>query len=84
MILNELAARVKELEGARRIVERELAALKNRQVSMERLGRDKNLLLDHYAGVAPETLLLSHPRGATESTSWFGSNLQPPLTATCS
>jgi hypothetical protein len=56
MTLDELAARLKELEGTRRMAERELAALKDRQESMGRLEQDKNLLLDHYAGMAPETL----------------------------
>jgi site-specific DNA recombinase len=56
MTLDELAARLKELEGTRQMVERELAALKDRQESMERLEQDKNLLLDKYAGMAPEAL----------------------------
>ena len=56
MTLDELAARLEELEGTRRAAERELAILKDRRESIERLERDKDLLLDHYAAMAPEAL----------------------------
>jgi len=56
MTLDELAARLRELEGTRRTAERELAILKNRRESIERLEQDKDLLLDHYAGMAPVAL----------------------------
>jgi site-specific DNA recombinase len=56
MTLDELAARLRELEGTRRTAEQELAILKNRRQSIERLERDKDLLLDHYAAMAPEAL----------------------------
>ncbi len=56
MTIDELAARLEELEGTRRAAERELAILKNHQENIERLERDKNLLLDHYAAMAPEAL----------------------------
>jgi hypothetical protein len=56
MTLDELAARLGELEGTRRTAERELARLKDRQESIERLEQDKGLLLDYYAGMAPEAL----------------------------
>ena len=56
MTLDELAARLRELEGTRRTAERELAILKDRRESMDRLEHDKDLLLDHYAGMAPEAL----------------------------
>jgi site-specific DNA recombinase len=56
MTLDELAARLEELEGTRRAAERELVILKDRRESIERLERDKDLLLDHYAAMAPEAL----------------------------
>jgi site-specific DNA recombinase len=56
MTLDELAARLGELEGTRRTAERELANLKNRRESIEQLEQDKGLLLDYYAGMAPEAL----------------------------
>ncbi len=40
----------------RRATERELAILKDRRESIEQLERDKDLLLDHYAAMAPEAL----------------------------
>ena len=56
MTLDELSARLTELEGTRRTAEQELAILKDRRESIERLEHDKNLLLDHYAAMAPEAL----------------------------
>jgi site-specific DNA recombinase len=56
MTLGELAARLGELEGTRRTAERELARLNDRRESIERLEQDKGLLLDYYAGMAPEAL----------------------------
>jgi hypothetical protein len=56
MTLDELSARLMELEGTRRTAEQELAILKDRRESIERLEHDKNLLLDHYAAMAPEAL----------------------------
>jgi hypothetical protein len=56
MTLDELAARLKALEDTRKTAEQELANLRDRRESIERLERDKDLLLDHYAGMAPEAL----------------------------
>ncbi|MDQ5830506.1 MAG: hypothetical protein M3324_11760, partial [Actinomycetota bacterium] len=56
MTLDELAARLRELEGTRRAAELELAILEDRRETMEQLERDKDLLLDHYAPMAPEAL----------------------------
>jgi hypothetical protein len=56
MTLDELAARLRELEGTRRTAERELAILKDRRQNIERLEQDKDLLLAHYAAMAPEAL----------------------------
>jgi site-specific DNA recombinase len=56
MTLDELATRLGELEGTRKTAERELAILENRRESIKRLEQDKDLLLNHYAGMAPEAL----------------------------
>jgi DNA repair exonuclease SbcCD ATPase subunit len=56
MTLDELATRLEDLEGTRKTAERELAILRNRRESIKRLEQDKDLLLDHYAGMAPEAL----------------------------
>jgi chromosome segregation ATPase len=64
MTLDELAARINELEKTRKAAEQELAILKDRRESIERLEHDKNLLLDHYAAMAPEAL----DGSATKST----------------
>ncbi len=56
MTIDELAARLKELEDMRRAAERELASLRDHQENLVRLEQDKDLLLDHYAAMAPEAL----------------------------
>jgi hypothetical protein len=56
MTLDELAARLRELEDTRRAAERELAILKDRWETIEQLESNKDLLLDHYAAMAPEAL----------------------------
>jgi site-specific DNA recombinase len=56
MTIDELAARLEELEGTRRAAEWELTILSNHWENIERLERDKDLLLDHYAAMAPEAL----------------------------
>jgi site-specific DNA recombinase len=56
MSLDELGARLKELEGARDTAERELAILRKRREHIEQLERDKHALLEHYAGMASEAL----------------------------
>jgi flagellar motility protein MotE (MotC chaperone) len=68
MTLDELAARLEELERTRKTAEQELLVLEDRRESLERLERDTDLLLDHYAGMAPEAWTLSHPRSATRFT----------------
>jgi site-specific DNA recombinase len=56
MTLDELAARLEELERTRKTAEQGLLILEDRQESIEGLERDMHLLLDHYAGMAPEAL----------------------------
>jgi hypothetical protein len=56
MTIDELAARLKELEDTRRAAERELASLRDHRENIVRLEQDKDLLLDHYARMAPEAL----------------------------
>ena len=56
MTIDELATRLEELEVTRRTAEKELAILRDNHAKLEHLERDKNLLLDHYAAMAPEAL----------------------------
>jgi translation initiation factor 2 beta subunit (eIF-2beta)/eIF-5 len=56
MTIDELEARLKELEGTRMAAEQGLANLRDHRKKLEQLERDKELLLDHYAAMAPEAL----------------------------
>jgi site-specific DNA recombinase len=56
MTIEELAARLKELEGTRIAAEQKLAILRDYREKIEQLERNKDLLLDHYAAMAPEAL----------------------------
>jgi len=56
MTFNELGAALDELEEARRTAERELAALQSRREALAQLELDKEVLLEHYARIAPEAL----------------------------
>jgi hypothetical protein len=53
---DELRARVAELEETRAAAERELRALDRRREQMRQLERDKESLLDDYAGMLPEAI----------------------------
>jgi site-specific DNA recombinase len=53
---DELRAKLAALEETRETAERELAALKGRKERMEALERDKDVVLEHYAALAPEAL----------------------------
>jgi site-specific DNA recombinase len=53
---DELRARIAELEETRAVAERELRSLKHRQEQIHQLERDKETLLDDYAGMLPEAL----------------------------
>jgi site-specific DNA recombinase len=56
MTLAELGSKLEELEGTRRMAEAELAALAAREERVEELERDRDALLEIYAGAIPETL----------------------------
>ena len=56
MTLDELAARLSELEETRREARTALDAAKERTGELEALERDKDTLLESYAAVSPEAL----------------------------
>ncbi len=56
MTLDELAARLKDLEEQRKRARRELDAAKNRASELEQLERDKEQLLEHYEAISSEAL----------------------------
>jgi hypothetical protein len=56
MSCEELTSRLAQLEEDRETAERELRALRTRQVMLEELQRDEDALLKHYATLAPEAL----------------------------
>ena len=54
--LDELRAKLAELEETRQTAEKELETLKHRQRHLEELERDKDAVLETYARMAPEAL----------------------------
>jgi flagellar motility protein MotE (MotC chaperone) len=56
MTLDELRAKLADLEETRATIERELKVLQGRQEHLESLERDKDALLKSYAKMAPEAL----------------------------
>ena len=52
----ELDEALSELDETRKTAERELEALRGRQERMEQMERDRDILLDEYARMAPEAL----------------------------
>ena len=52
----ELGEKLERLEEGRTTAERELATLERRQERIEQLKRDKEAILESYAGAAPEEL----------------------------
>jgi hypothetical protein len=56
MGFDELRARIAELDETKRTVDRELRALRGRQEQIRQLERDKEALLEDYAGMVPEAL----------------------------
>jgi hypothetical protein len=52
----ELDEALGELEETRATAGRELAALRNHQAALEALELDRDILLEHYAAIAPEAL----------------------------
>jgi hypothetical protein len=53
---DELRAKLAALEGTRESAKRELEALKSRKEEVEELQRDRDALLESYAGMVPEGL----------------------------
>jgi site-specific DNA recombinase len=56
MTLAELGSKLRALEEARRLAQSELAALQAHERRMEELERDKDALLESWAGAVPEAL----------------------------
>jgi hypothetical protein len=56
MTFEELEEKLRGLEETRKTVECELGALRSRRERIEELERDKETLLESYAGMAPEAL----------------------------
>ncbi len=52
----DLAEALGELEDARKTAERELSNVRRRKVALEELERDRDALLESYAGMVPEAL----------------------------
>jgi hypothetical protein len=53
---DELRSKLAELQEFRQTAERELAAIEERKERLEQMERDRNVLLERYAGVVPESL----------------------------
>jgi hypothetical protein len=56
MTLEELGAKLRELDNGRRTAERELAALKDHRRRVEDLEKDRDALLGSMARMVPEAL----------------------------
>jgi hypothetical protein len=56
MALAELGSKLEELESTRRMAEAEIAALAAQEERVEELERDRDALLEFYAGAVPEAL----------------------------
>ena len=54
--LDKLREKLADLDRRRATVENELEALKGRREELERLERDRDAVVSHYAGLAPEVL----------------------------
>ena len=56
MTLEELGAKLRELDNSRRATERELAALKDQRRRVQELEHDREALLEDMAAMVPESL----------------------------
>jgi hypothetical protein len=72
---DELRAKLAGLEETRETAERELAAVKGQRESIERMERDKDAVLEHYAPLAPEAWTPSPLSSAMVSTRYSGWSL---------
>jgi hypothetical protein len=52
----ELGAKLRETDEARGTAERELAEVEGRRGRIEQLERDRDAIMEHYAGMVPEAL----------------------------
>lgn len=52
----ELGAKLREMDEARETAERELAEAEGRRNQLEQLERDRDTIMEHYAGLVPEAL----------------------------
>jgi hypothetical protein len=69
----DLSTALSELDEIRETAERELEAARTRGEALERLERDRETLLESYAGMIGEAWRTSRPKSATGSTSCSGS-----------
>jgi site-specific DNA recombinase len=53
---DELRAKLAELQEDRETAEREIAAIEGRRELLEQMERDRDTLMEHYAGTIPESL----------------------------
>ncbi len=53
---DELRAKLAELREDRETAEREIAAIEGRRERLEQMERDRDTLMEHYAGTVPESL----------------------------
>jgi site-specific DNA recombinase len=53
---NELRAKLAELQEDRETAEREIAAIEGRREQLEQMERDRETVMEHYAGTVPESL----------------------------
>jgi site-specific DNA recombinase len=56
MTLDELGEKLEQLDETRKTAHKELGALKTRRETVEALERDRDILLESYAGLVPEKL----------------------------
>jgi hypothetical protein len=72
--LDELRARLAELEETREIAERELATVRGQEERVRDMERDWDALIDSLEAIAPE-VLDSRPRRGSSGTSCCASKL---------
>ena len=62
MTFEELGERLREVDAGREAAERELAEVEGRRSRIEELERDRDALLERYAGMVPEALETLSPQ----------------------
>jgi hypothetical protein len=66
--LEELRAKLANLQMTRKTAEREFEALKNRSERIGQLERDRDALLSEYAGAIPQSSTTATPRTGADCT----------------